>query len=106
MRLSFELRTPLVEILRWPSWQIEAYAAFRETEPPAEQRLELLVAWIASRMFNVTRPAGAQARSASSFLLNPDRWTAPGDPSALDEQIGADLDAIGQRFDLDNGTTL
>lgn len=78
LRLSLELRTPLAEILRWPEWQVEAYATFMAREPSREQRIEILLAKIACRVFNVTRAAGASALESRDFLLQQDLWAPEG----------------------------
>lgn len=72
------MRTPLAEILRWPDWQVDAYAAFMEREPTPDQRIEILLAKLASRIFNVTRAAGASATEARDFLLPKDLWAPEG----------------------------
>lgn len=77
MRLSLDLRVPLGDILSWPAWQVDAYAAFLDREPPQERRLEMLLARIAARVFNATRSQGSPAVDPSDFLLPRDLWTRP-----------------------------
>lgn len=74
---------PLGELLKWPAWQLDAYQAFVQREPPPDQRIEMILAQIATRVFNATRPQGVSAVSFQDFLQPRDLWGSPAPSSGL-----------------------
>lgn len=87
MRLSLLLRIGLPDLLQWPHWVLQLYAAFLEREPAPEQRLEYGLAQIASIHANSMRAPSSQPRPLTEFLLFADPWSeSPGDGLTPEER--------------------
>ncbi len=86
VRLSFLMRCPLHELLRWPMWVLRTYAQFSAREPTVEERVELSLARLHLDWSAVHRQADAPAPQLREFLHFRDAWGA--EDSVVEEEGG------------------
>lgn len=89
MRLSLLMRAPVHEVLTWPLWVVQTYAAFLQREPMPEERAEVGIAQLTAAFGAVHRRAGSPAPRIGDFLLFRDAWA---DMDARDDGRYSDLD--------------
>jgi hypothetical protein len=75
-------------IAQWPAWELDLIDQFLDKEPPVGDRIEYVLARMASMYGTVHSSKGTQVKY-TEFLLHHNAWPAPGmeDMSDVDREF-------------------